>query len=199
MYPEYMQESLRKVEKTRAERLKKAKSGKPIFSIMSIEEREGVLNKFHPDYKEGSKRVVRVGPNKGELITAQVADLLESNPRVASDSFNLKQPDYTTVASPAMSDYSRTAADSYSLPPDALLPASTFASCLQGLFTLEPELRDIVIWRFQGLPYKEIAQRQGTSTQLAEMRHKRALRDWPELEALFPEKMAKQSRRKSRR
>ncbi len=60
-------------------------------------------------------------------------------------------------------------------------------------------LRDIVAWRYQGIPYKEIGRRQGTSTQLAEMRHKRALRDWPALEALFPEKIAKQSRRKSRR
>jgi hypothetical protein len=119
--------------------------------------------------------------------------------------FDEEQPECTAGGSPAagdspvLSDYSCTAADSYSLSPEALLPASTFASCLQGLFTLAPELRDIVVWRFQGLPYKEIAQRQGTSTQLAEMRHKRALRDWPALEALFPEKVAKQSRRKSRR
>ena len=73
------------------------------------------------------------------------------------------------------------------------------ASCIQGLLTLDPILRDIVAWRYQGIPYKEIARRQGTSTQLAEMRHKRALRTWPALESLFPEKIAKQSRRKSRR
>lgn len=96
MYPEYMQESLRKIEKTRPERLKLAKSGKPIFPIMSVEEGERILNKFHPDYKEGSKRVVRVGPNKGELITSQVADILESHPRIRVDDFNLKQPNYTT-------------------------------------------------------------------------------------------------------
>ena len=91
--------------------------------------------------------------------------------------------------SPAMSSYSvaggrdpgSPSSDSCSLSPEALLPASLFASCLQGLLTLDPELRDIVIWRFHGVPYKEIAKRQGTSTQLAEMRHKRALRDWPAL------------------
>ena len=77
----------------------------------------------------------------------------------------------------------------------ANIPSDVMAQFIQGILTLEPILRDIVAWRYQGLPYKEIARRQGTSTQLAEMRHKRALRDWPALEALFPEKVAKQSRR----
>ncbi|UCC94353.1 MAG: FAD-binding protein [Candidatus Omnitrophota bacterium] len=96
MYPEYMQESLKKIEKSRPQRLKLAKSGEPIFSIMSAQERETVLKKFHPDYKETSKRTIKVGPNKGGLITAQVADILEAHPRVNIDNFNLKQPDYTT-------------------------------------------------------------------------------------------------------
>ena len=86
-----------------------------------------------------------------------------------------------------------------SLPDDVLLPASTFATCLQGLLTLDPELREIVALRFLGWSYREIAEEQGTSTQLAEMRHKRALRDWPALADLFPKKMAKQARRKSRK
>jgi DNA-directed RNA polymerase specialized sigma24 family protein len=77
-----------------------------------------------------------------------------------------------------------------------MMPVEIISSVIQGLLSLDPALRDIVAWRYQGLPYKEIAQRQGTSTQLAEMRHKRALRDWPALQALFPEKVAKQSRRK---
>lgn len=96
MYPEYMRESLKKVEKSRPERLKLAKSGKPIFSIMNANERETVLNKFHPDYKEGSKRTIKVGPNKGELITTQVADILESHSRIHINDFKLKKADYTT-------------------------------------------------------------------------------------------------------
>ena len=78
------------------------------------------------------------------------------------------------------------------------IPSDVMAQFVQGLLVLDPILRDIVAWRYQGVPYKEIARRQGTSTQLAEMRHKRALRDWPALQALFPEKVAKQSRRKGR-
>jgi succinate dehydrogenase/fumarate reductase flavoprotein subunit len=93
MYPEYMQESLRKVEQTRPERLKKARSGEPIHPIMSVEERQKILNVFHPDYRKGSKRSMRVGPNKGEPVTTQIADLLESHTRINVDAFDLKQPD----------------------------------------------------------------------------------------------------------
>jgi len=80
-------------------------------------------------------------------------------------------------------------------PATMLFPADTFLECIQGLFALEPCLRDIVAWRHEGLSYREIAERQGISVQLAEMRHKRALRDWPVLKALFPEKMARKARR----
>ena len=79
-----------------------------------------------------------------------------------------------------------------------MMPTAVISSAIKGLLSLDPILRDIVAWRYQGLHYKEIAARQGSSTQLAEIRHKRALRDWPALQALFPEKMAKQARRKLR-
>lgn len=96
MYPDYMRESLKKVEKTRPQRLKLAKSGKPVFPIMNVQAREELLNKFHPDYKKGSKRIIKVGPNKGKYITTQVADILESYPRINVKDFSLKNPDYTT-------------------------------------------------------------------------------------------------------
>ncbi len=78
------------------------------------------------------------------------------------------------------------------------IPSDVMAQFVQGMLTLDPILRDIVAWRYQGLPYKEIALRQGTSTQLAEMRHKRAIREWPALQSLFPEKVAKRQRRKQK-
>jgi len=96
MYPDYMQGSLRKVEKSRRRRFELAKSGQPIFPIMSAQEQKNVLNKFHPDYKKESRRTIRVGPNKGELITAQVADILEARPRINIGDFNLKKADRTT-------------------------------------------------------------------------------------------------------
>ena len=96
----------------------------------------------------------------------------------------------------AISSYTSGASTLKPQTPNRLLPEDTIATIIQGLLTLDPILRDIVAWRYQGIPYKEIGRRQGTSTQLAEMRHKRALRDWPALKALFPEKIAKQARRK---
>jgi len=96
MYPEYMHESLKLVEETRSKRLELEKSGKPVFKPMTAEERDDVLNKFHPDYKKESRRVVHIGPNRGEEITTEVADMLESHSRIKPELFNLDTPDYET-------------------------------------------------------------------------------------------------------
>ncbi len=94
MYPEYMRESLDKVAQTRNKRFELAKSGKPVYPPMSAEEREEVLNKFHPDYKKEARRKIRIGPNKGEYITSEVADILESYSRIKTELFDLTHPDY---------------------------------------------------------------------------------------------------------
>ena len=96
MYPEYMTESLKKVDETRTQRLDLERSGKPVFPPMTADEREDVLNKFHPDYKPESRRAVHIGPNKGELLTTEVADILESHSRINPDLFDLTKPDYET-------------------------------------------------------------------------------------------------------
>jgi len=96
MYPEYMLESLKLVEETRSKRLELEKSGKPVFKPMTAEERDDVLNKFHPDYKKESRRVVHIGPNRGEEITTEVADMLESHSRIKPEFFHLDKPDYET-------------------------------------------------------------------------------------------------------
>ncbi len=96
MYPEYMQDSLNKVVASRNRRFELAKSGKPVFPPMSADEREEVLTKFHPDYKKEARRKVRLGPNKGESITTEVADMLESHSRIQPEAFDLENPDYET-------------------------------------------------------------------------------------------------------
>jgi len=96
MYPEYMKESLNKVAQTRNKRFELAKSGKPVYPPMSAEEREKVLNKFHPDYKPEARRKIRIGPNKGEHLTTEVADMLESHSRIKTELFDLTRPDYET-------------------------------------------------------------------------------------------------------
>jgi succinate dehydrogenase/fumarate reductase flavoprotein subunit len=96
MYPEYMRSSLEKVAQTRNKRFEFEKSGKPVFPPMNAEEREEVLNKFHPDYKPDARRKIRIGPNKGEQITTEVADMLESHSRIKPELFDLTKPDYET-------------------------------------------------------------------------------------------------------
>lgn len=95
MYPDYMMESIKKVENTRVDRLDKVRQfGKQVFPQMSEKEREYILSKFHPDYKEDARREIRVGPNKGEKITTEIADLLESYSRIDPVDFDLNQIDY---------------------------------------------------------------------------------------------------------
>jgi hypothetical protein len=96
MYPDNMSKSLNKVIQTRNKRFELAKSGKPVFPPMSAEERDDVLNKFHPDYKKESRRKINIGPNKGEMLTTEVADILESHSRIKPESFDLSKPDYET-------------------------------------------------------------------------------------------------------
>jgi len=96
MYPEYMRESLKLVDQTRPKRLELEKSGQPVFKPMTADERDDVLNRFHPDCKKESRRVVHIGPNKGEEITTEVADILESHSRIRPEFFDLAKPDYET-------------------------------------------------------------------------------------------------------
>jgi succinate dehydrogenase/fumarate reductase flavoprotein subunit len=91
-----MRESLEMVARTRQKRFELAKSGKPVFPPMGEDEREKVLTKFHPDYREESRRKINIGPNKGENVTTEVADMLESHSRIRPELFDLKYPDYET-------------------------------------------------------------------------------------------------------
>ena len=87
-YPKAMQKSLELVKETRTRR----QGVEP--KKMSLEEREEILRKFHPDYKEGVKRPVLIGPNKGDLMSNEVADLLESEPLINVEDIDLSQIDY---------------------------------------------------------------------------------------------------------
>jgi len=91
-----MTPSLNKVSQTRNKRLELAQSGKPVYPPMSADERDAVLQKFHPDYKPGSRSKIRIGPSKGELLTTEVVEMLETHSRIRPDLFDLSNPDYET-------------------------------------------------------------------------------------------------------
>ena len=96
MYPEYMRESIKMVEKTRPKRLEMAKQGLQVFKPMTEQEREDILTRFHPDYTPDARREIRVGPNKGEKITSKVVDILEAHSRIDPEKFDLSNPDCDT-------------------------------------------------------------------------------------------------------
>ncbi len=89
-YPQYMREVIEVVESTRDKRLHEIKE----YPRMNAEEREKILSKFHPDYREGVKRSVRIGPNKGDLIPHEVADLLEAHPLIDPREIDLSKVDF---------------------------------------------------------------------------------------------------------
>lgn len=91
-----MRPLLEKVAQTRNKRFELEKSGKPVFAPMTAKEREEVLNKFHPDCKPDSRRKIHIGPNKGELLTTEVAVMLESHSRIKPELFDLNHIDYET-------------------------------------------------------------------------------------------------------
>ncbi len=64
------------------------------FKPMTMEERERVLNKFHPDYKDTGMRELRVGPNKGERVPDELADLLEAHSILADVEIDLDEIGY---------------------------------------------------------------------------------------------------------
>jgi succinate dehydrogenase/fumarate reductase flavoprotein subunit len=88
-YPPEMQESIRKVEATRARRIQET------YPAMSLEEREAILEAFHPDYKDETFHAIRVGVSKGQRMPIELARVIEGRPHVGSD-FDLSTPMFET-------------------------------------------------------------------------------------------------------
>ncbi|MHA2394902.1 MAG: FAD-binding protein [Promethearchaeota archaeon] len=87
-YPDNMKKSIELVEETREQRLTET------IKRIDPENREMLLKKYHPDYKEGAKRIIRVGVNKGEIMITGFADILEAYPLIDPDSIDLSKVDF---------------------------------------------------------------------------------------------------------
>lgn len=87
-YPEYMAESLAKVAASRADRV-----GKRI-EPMTADERQKVLEDFHPDWKMEMKRKLKLGHNKGELMPHEMIDQLEAHSIINPEDIDLSKIDY---------------------------------------------------------------------------------------------------------
>lgn len=90
MYSLEMQKSIEAVEASRQARLNME------LARMSAEEKENLLKKFHPDYKEEGFSILKIGANKGEKVPTELADLLQANSRLSGVKLDLSKVDYDT-------------------------------------------------------------------------------------------------------
>lgn len=88
MYTPEMLESIKKVEATRASRI----GVEP--RRMTADEKEKLLAEFHPDHIESQFTTLKIGPNKGEKVPLELAELLEANSRIKPRDVDLKKIDY---------------------------------------------------------------------------------------------------------
>ena len=89
-YPVYMEESIRKLEATRGKRLSED------IPLISTEERDRIVYKYHPDHEEKGKRKLLIGANKGQVVSEELADQLEGNSRINPEKIDLNKTDYDT-------------------------------------------------------------------------------------------------------
>ena len=75
----YTEEQLISMEKVKASR---AARFAELFPRMTAEEKDKVLRENHPDYIESAYEVLKVGPNKGDKVLHELADLLQGKSRI---------------------------------------------------------------------------------------------------------------------
>ncbi len=88
MYSQDMMNSINRLEETRGKRMKQE------LSLLTSEEKYDLLNKFHPDYKKGTLRELKIGPNKGEKVINEIADLFEAYSQIDPNKFDISEIDY---------------------------------------------------------------------------------------------------------
>ena len=88
MFTAEMQESIKKVEATRAERMKTEPRR------MTADEKQALLEQYHPDYRKEGFKEIKIGPNKGEKAPSELTDLIHSNSRLLHEDIDLSKADY---------------------------------------------------------------------------------------------------------
>jgi len=88
LYTNEMLESIKKVEAARGANIAKEPRR------MDAAEKEALLKEYHPDYREDGFVDLKIGPNKGEKVPVELAELLQANSRVADVELAIDNPDY---------------------------------------------------------------------------------------------------------
>ncbi len=89
-YPVEMQDSIKNVAATRQPRLNRE------FPRLESSDKKQLLENYHPDYRPGSKKAIPLGPNKGELVPIELADLIKSPSRLNPAAIELEKNHYHT-------------------------------------------------------------------------------------------------------
>jgi len=61
---------------------------------MTAKEKEDLLAAYHPDYKQNEFETLQIGPNKGEKVPHELADMLQAHSRIRPSEIDLSQIDY---------------------------------------------------------------------------------------------------------
>ncbi|HHV96352.1 MAG TPA: FAD-dependent oxidoreductase [Clostridiaceae bacterium] len=88
MYPVEMLDSMKKVETTRKERI----GFEP--KRMTEEEKKNLLMQYHPDFNDKGFTELKVGPNKGDKVPIELAELLQANSRIKDVDIDLTKIGY---------------------------------------------------------------------------------------------------------
>lgn len=87
-FTEEQLQSMRKVEATRTSRMNAT------IQRFSAEEKDALLQEFHPDYSTKGFKVLEIGPNKGSKVPVELAELLEGKSRLEGVKLDLDRIDY---------------------------------------------------------------------------------------------------------
>ncbi|MHA1245010.1 MAG: FAD-binding protein [Candidatus Heimdallarchaeota archaeon] len=87
-YPEYMRESIKKVEATREKRAKQ------VITECTPDEKDDVLNNFHPDFIKEQKSELRIGVSKGQVVPLEVAEVIEAKSILDPKKVDLNKIDF---------------------------------------------------------------------------------------------------------
>ncbi len=90
MYSEKFQNSLAAVEAAREKNI----ALEP--ERMTAKQKEDLLAQYHPDYKKDEFVELKIGPNKGDMVPIELAEILQAHSRIKAEDIDLSNPDYET-------------------------------------------------------------------------------------------------------
>lgn len=86
-YPQMMAESIRNLKSTKQKRLEQN------IPLLSYKEKSQLIESYHPDFRAGSRREIRIGANKGDRAPHEIVDLLEARSLIDPSKINVDNVD----------------------------------------------------------------------------------------------------------